>query len=84
VRHRRHAPLVDDQEAGAAGGGVTYGGPIADDNAWPHADLMRITASVADALKMQRPLPDRTLRIVRGEKEDGATTEMATAEPRLL
>jgi len=40
-----------------------------------------LRAPLADALPMQKPLPDGTLKIVaRGEKEDGATAEMATAE----
>jgi putative SOS response-associated peptidase YedK len=46
-----------------------------------------LTAPVADALKMQQPLPDGTLKIVaRGEKEDGAPAESAItdASPRLI
>ena len=44
-----------------------------------------LKAPLADALHMQKPLPDGVLKIVaRGEKEDGALAEMATAELRLL
>lgn len=44
-----------------------------------------LTAPVADALHMQRSLPDGVLKIVaRGEKEDGNANEMEEAQPRLL
>ena len=47
-------------------------------NAW-------LKAPLADALHMQKSLPDGALKIVaRGEKEDGAPAKLATAEPRLL
>lgn len=42
-----------------------------------------LTAPVANALHMQRPLPDETLKVVTRRK-DGVPAEMATAEPRLL
>ena len=44
-----------------------------------------LTLPVAEALQMQKPLPDGALKIVaQGEKEDGAPPELAVAEPRLL
>jgi putative SOS response-associated peptidase YedK len=42
-----------------------------------------LTLPIAEALQMQKPLPDGALKIVaRGEKEDGALPELASAEPR--
>jgi len=44
-----------------------------------------LTLPMAEALQMQKPLPDGALKIVaQGEKEDGAPPELAVAEPRLL
>jgi putative SOS response-associated peptidase YedK len=44
-----------------------------------------LTLPVPEALQMQKPLPDGTLKIVaQGEKEDGAPPGLALAEPRLL
>jgi putative SOS response-associated peptidase YedK len=44
-----------------------------------------LTLPVADALQMQKPLPDGALQIVaQGEKEDGSAPDLAEAEPRLL
>jgi putative SOS response-associated peptidase YedK len=51
----------------------------------PHQIEAWLTLPVTEALKMQKPLPDGALRIVaRGEKEDGASDELAVAVPRLL
>ncbi len=44
-----------------------------------------LTLPVTEALQMQKPLPDGTLKIVaRGEKEDGALPELTDPAPRLL
>jgi putative SOS response-associated peptidase YedK len=44
-----------------------------------------LTLPTEDALKLLTPLSDGALTIVaRGEKEDGAVPEVATAQPRLL
>jgi putative SOS response-associated peptidase YedK len=44
-----------------------------------------LTLPVADALQLQKPLPDGALKIVaRGEKEDGVGRELAELEPKLI
>jgi putative SOS response-associated peptidase YedK len=44
-----------------------------------------LSAPAAEALKLQRPLPDGSLEIVaRGEKEDGAPAELPMAAPKFL
>jgi putative SOS response-associated peptidase YedK len=51
----------------------------------PNEIVAWLTLSTEEALKLQRPLPDGALKIVaRGEKEDGALPELASAGPRLL